>query len=105
MSLGRTRAEPIVAPLVISPACLVGPVEAAPVEEPPVPDAIERPAGQPTAQNYPAWLSYEARRRERAELFGLFFQGERDSIKHAYEMNAETQTRCRDWARSQDDNN
>jgi hypothetical protein len=102
MSLGRTNAAPIVAPLVISPACLVGPVEAAPVEEPPVPDAIERPAGQPSAQNYPAWLTYEARRRERAELYGLFFQGQRDALQSAWEMNADTQTRCRDWARSQD---
>lgn len=98
----RTSAPPVVAPLVISPACLVGPVEAAPVEEPPMPDAFERPAGQPTAQNYPSWLAYEARRRERAELAGLFFQGERNAISEAFEMNADTQTRCRDWARAQD---
>lgn len=97
----RTSAPPVVAPLVISPACLVGPVEAAPIEEPPIPEAIERPAGQPTAQSYPEWLAYEARRRERAELYGLFFQGERNALLSAFEMNADTQTRCRDWARSQ----
>lgn len=97
----RTSAPPVVAPLVISPACLVGPVEAAPVEEPPMPEPIERPAGQASAQSYPAWLAYEARRRERAELAGLFYQGERDALRSAYEMNADTQSRCRDWARAQ----
>lgn len=65
-----------------------------------MPDSIERPAGQPTAQSYPSWLAYEARRRERAELAGLFYQGERAAIQSAYDMNAETQTRCQTWARN-----
>lgn len=82
---------------------MVGPVEAAPVEPPPMPDAIERPAGTPNAQNYDVWLAYEHRRRERAELAGLFFQGERDSYRAAWEMNADTQTRCAEWAREADD--
>jgi hypothetical protein len=68
-----------------------------------MPDPIERPAGQPTAQNYPAWLTYEARRRERAELAGLHYLGERDAERNARIMNAETQARCRDWAREQEE--
>ena len=86
-------------PVVVSPACLVGPVEAQPIEEPPMPEPIVRPAGQPTSSTWDAWLAYEHRRRERAELAGLFFQGERDSYRTAWEMNAETQTQCQAWAR------
>lgn len=66
-----------------------------------MPAPRERPAGQPTAQNYPEWLAYEVTRRERAELAGLFYQGERDSYRTAWEMNAATQERCRDWARGE----
>lgn len=65
-----------------------------------MPPTIERPAGQPSAQNYPAWLAYEARRRERAELAGLFFEGERNALRSAWEMNADTQVQCQRWAQS-----
>jgi len=76
-------------------------VEAQPIEEPPMPAPIERPAGQPTASNWTQWLAYIDRRRERAELAGLFYQGERDSYRNAYELNAETQTQCMSWAKDQ----
>lgn len=97
-----TDQPPEAAPLVISPACLVGPVEPNPVEEPPMPEPIERPAGEPNATNWPAWMAYVDRRRERAELAGLYYQGERNAVADAYEMNAATQERCKDWAQSQD---
>lgn len=67
-----------------------------------MPPEIERPAGQPSAQTYDLWLAYEHRRRERAELAGLFFQGQRDAYRAAWEMNADTQTRCATWARETD---
>jgi hypothetical protein len=101
-SLFRNDPAPVIAPLVISPACMVDPVEPQPVEVPPIPPEIERPAGQPSAQTYPAWLTYEARRRERAELAGLFYQGERNAIEHAYELTAEQARQCARWARRQD---
>jgi hypothetical protein len=99
----RSDPAPVIAPLVVSPACLAGPVEADPVEEPPMPPEIERPAGQPTATTYPAWLAYVDRRRERAELAGLFYQGERNAFRHANELNTEQLTQCREWARSVDE--
>lgn len=89
-------------PLVVSPACLAPPVEAHPVEVPPMPAAIERPAGEPNAANWSAWLTYVDRRRERAELAGLFYQGERNSYEHAYEMTAEQLRQCNGWAREAD---
>lgn len=97
-----TDTPPEAPPLVISPACLVGPVEPNPVEVPPIPEPIIRPAGEPTAANWAEWMAYVDRRRERAELAGLYYQGERDAEQNARVMNAETQTRCRDWAREQD---
>jgi len=97
-----TELPPETPPLVISPACLVGPVEPNPVDAPPMPDAIERPAGEPTAANWPAWMAYVDRRRERAELAGLYYQGERNAEEDARVMNADTQTRCAEWARGQD---
>lgn len=99
MGILRDR-PPAIEAVVVSPACLVGPVDAQPVEAPPMPPLIERPAGQPSGQTYPAWLTYEARRRERAELAGLFFEGERNAYRAAWEMNAETQRQCQAWARS-----
>ena len=97
-----TSLPPESPPLVISPACLVGPVEPQPVEVPPIPDAIERPAGEPTAANWTSWLSYIDRRRERAELAGLYYQGERDAEQNARVMNADTQERCATWAHEHD---
>lgn len=87
-------------PLVVSPACLAPPVEAQEVTPPPMPDAIERPAGEPNAANWRDWLIYVDRRRERAELAGLHFQGEANSFENANEMNSEQLTQCNAWARS-----
>lgn len=99
----RNEPAPVVAPLVISPACLVDPVTENPVEEPPMPAAIERPAGQPSAANWDRWLTYEARRRERAELAGLYYQGERDSIRSALTINVEQMRQCQAWAKAKDE--
>lgn len=63
-----------------------------------MPDAIERPAGEPNSQNWTSWLIYEGRRRERAELAGLFFQGERDAFELAYTLTAEQMRQCNGWA-------
>lgn len=68
-----------------------------------MPEALERPAGEPNSTNYPIWMSYFVRRTERAELAGLFFQGERDAIKSANDMNAEQLRQCNAWARDQGD--
>lgn len=67
-----------------------------------MPEAIERPAGEPSAANWTAWLAYVDRRRERAELAGLFFQGERDALELANSLNTEQLTQCNAWARAQD---
>lgn len=64
-----------------------------------MPEVLERPAGEPNATNWPLWMSYIDRRRERAELAGLFFQGERDAYQDAYEMTAEQMRQCNAWAR------
>lgn len=64
-----------------------------------MPDAIERPAGEPNATNFAAWLTYIDRRRERAELAGLFYQGERNAIQDAYELTAEQMRQCNAWSR------
>ena len=97
-----TPPAPLPEPLVVSPACLAAPVAPDPVEEPPMPPEIERPAGQPTAQNWTSWMAYVDRRRERAELAGLYFQGERDSLSHANDLNTEQLRQCNTWAREQD---
>lgn len=67
-----------------------------------MPEEIVRPAGQPNAANWTDWLVYIDRRRERAELAGLHFQGERDAFEHANELNSEQLAQCNAWARSQD---
>lgn len=67
-----------------------------------MPDPIERPAGEPNATNWTSWLTYVDRRRERAELAGLFYQGERDSFEHANDLNSEQLRQCNGWARSVD---
>jgi hypothetical protein len=77
---------------------MVGPVEPDQIEEPPLPPEIERPAGQPTAATWTLWMAYVDRRRERAELAGLFFQGERDTFQHAYGLTAEQMQQCNAWA-------
>lgn len=66
-----------------------------------MPDAIERPAGEPSAANWTAWLTYIDRRRERAELAGLYFQGERDAYSHAFQLTAEQLRQCNAWAHAQ----
>lgn len=97
MSLGRVE-PPAPEPLVVSPACLAPPVAADIIDPPPMPDPIERPAGEPNATNWPSWLTYVDRRRERAELAGLFFQGERDAFELAYTLTAEQMRQCNGWA-------
>lgn len=64
-----------------------------------MPEPIERPAGEPNATNWAAWMAYIDRRRERAELAGLYFQGERDTFEHAYGLTAEQMRQCNAWAR------
>lgn len=102
MARFRSDPAPVIAPVVVSPACLAAPVEPGEVQEPPMPDAIQRPAGQPSASNWDQWIAYEARRRERAELAGLFFQGERDQLDTAYGLTAEQLRQCNAWARTLD---
>ena len=85
-------------PLVVIAECKVEPVEPGAVDEPPMPPPLERPAG--TVSDHPAdWFAYVDRRRERAELAGLYFQGERDAVREAYETNAATQRVCAAWAK------
>ena len=85
-------------PVVVPADCRVDPVEPGTVAEPPMPPALERPAG--TVTDHPAdWFAYVDRRRERAELAGLFYQGQRDATEQAYETNAATQRVCAAWAR------
>lgn len=68
------------------------------VDAPPLPDALERPAGT-FIQHPAAWFAYSDNRRERAELAGLFLQGERDAYRVAWETNATPQRVCAQWAR------
>lgn len=78
------------------------PVEADPVEAPPLPPVIERPAGEPNTQNWPAWMTYAVRRQERAELAGLYYQGVASSEQHANELNTEQLRQCNAWAAEHD---
>lgn len=88
MSRERPAVEVAPPPLVIPAECRVDPV--APVEtDPPVLPALP-------AVTSPEYLT---RRTQRAELAGLFFQGERDAIREAYDTNAATQRVCAQWAR------
>jgi hypothetical protein len=59
-----------------------------------MPDAFERPAGEPSSQSWHVWLAYEARRRERAELAGLHYQGERNAYRDAYRDTAAQLEAC-----------
>lgn len=98
LPMRQTVLPPPPPPLVIAPACLIDPVAPGTVAEPPMPPPLERPAG--AFADHPAdWYAYDDRRRERAELAGLFFQGERDAIAEAYETNAATQRACVAWAK------
>lgn len=63
-----------------------------------MPEPIIRPAGEPNSANWRDWLTYVDRRRERAELAGLFFQGERDVYEQAYGLTAEQMRQCNAWA-------
>src|SRR5690606_40750508 len=84
---------PVAEPLVISPACLAPPVEVQPVEEPPMPEALPRPGGEPGAANWAEWMTYVDRRRERAELAGLFYEGERNAYQRSEEHTSKLQSR------------
>lgn len=96
----RPSPVPTIEPLVFPAACLADPVAPAEVEVPPLPDPIERPAGAPSARTWDAWLSYQLRRTERAELAGLFYQGERDAYRHAWELTDEQLRQCVAWSRA-----
>lgn len=78
----------MVQPLVIPAECRVDPVGPEPVDAPVLPDLP--PANAPT---------YLAVRTQRAELAGLYFQGERDAERVARVTNSETQAACAAWAR------
>lgn len=91
MSPFRSDPPPVIQPLVFPAACLVDPVEPGAVDEPPMPEALPRPAGNAPPE---AFVSYATRRMERAELAGLFFQGERDAYKQAYDLTAEQLRQC-----------
>lgn len=66
------------------------------IEEPPMPEAIERPAGEPSARTWDAWLIYSERRRERAELAGLYFQGVAQEALRVNEINSGQMRDCKD---------
>lgn len=66
-----------------------------------MPEALPRPGGEPGAANWAEWMTYVDRRRERAELAGLFYEGERNAYQHAYELTAEQLRQCNAWSRAQ----
>lgn len=94
-SLSGLREAPApveIAPRIVIPAeCRIDPVEPMAVDPPVLPEL--------PATTDPAYLAI---RTQRAELAGLFFQGERDAEKDARIENAVTQAICASWARSQD---
>lgn len=92
-------APPAPPPLVFPTACLADPVTPLLPEPPPIPDAMERPAGEPSARSYVDWLRYEHRRRERAELAGLHYQGERNAYRQAYDDTVTQLGECLTYAR------
>jgi hypothetical protein len=98
MGAFRNDPAPVVAPVVYPASCLADPVEPHPVEEPPMPEALPRPAGNAAPE---AFVAYATRRMERAELAGLFFQGERDAFKQAYDLTAEQLRQCVTFVRGQ----
>lgn len=75
-------------PLTIPAACGLLPVEPQAVDEPTLPPL--------PASTAPGYL---ATRTQRAELAGLFFQGQRDAYEGAYNTNAASQRLCAAWAR------
>lgn len=86
-----SRAEPpasLPPPLVVPAECRVLPVEPQEVQAPILPEL--------PATTAPEYLRV---RTQRAELAGLYFQGERDVWRDAYETNAATQRVCATWAR------
>lgn len=97
----RSDPAPTISPVVYPASCLADPVEAQPVEAPPMPPAIERPAGEPSARNWTEWLAWSIRRMERAELAGLHFQGQADSERQANALNSEQLRQCVTFVRGQ----
>lgn len=65
-----------------------------------MPPEIERPAGEPSARTWDQWMAYIDRRRERAELAGLYFQGTADSYSQAYGLTAEQLRQCVSFVRA-----
>lgn len=61
---------------------------------------IERPAGEPSARTWDQWMAYIDRRRERAELAGLYFQGTADSYSQAYHLTEEQLRQCVTFVRA-----
>lgn len=77
-------------PLMIASECRLNPVEPVTVDEPILPALPDATA--------PSYLPV---RTQRAELAGLFFQGQRDAEREARIANARTQAVCAAWARAQ----
>jgi len=71
-------------------------VEPVAVEEPPIPAPLPRPASNAASADF---VNYATNRMERAELAGLFFQGERDAERDARVTNATSQAACANWAK------
>lgn len=97
MSQFRSDPVPQAPPPIVYPAsCLtegVDPEQLRP-EEPPIPPLIERPAGEPNSRNWAQWLAYTDRRREVAELSGLFLEQDRNAYKHAFDLTDEQLDQC-----------
>jgi hypothetical protein len=73
---------------VVPPECRLTPVDPEPVDEvllPPLP-----------VETAPDYLAV---RTKRAELAGLFYQGQRDAEKAAREANAKPQLKCAEWSK------
>ena len=90
----RSDPAPTLAPVVYPASCLADPLDVAPVEMPPLPPAVERPAGEPSARNWEQFYVWLDNRRERAELAGLYFQGMADAEAQANVNNTEQLRQC-----------
>lgn len=104
MSQFRSDPVPTIEPVVYPAACLAEPIDEADLNrpsEPPMPEPLERPAGQPSARTWSDWVAYEARRRERAELAGLFWQGEADAFRNGFGLTREQLDQCVSFIRGQ----
>lgn len=78
--------------MIVPAECFHDPVE---------PDAVTAPVlpSLPASQTDPAYLPI---RTQRAELAGLYYQGQRDSERDARLTNARPQQVCANWARRQE---